>query len=101
MLKGTKHTDESKKKIAHWVSGKRNGMYGKHHSEETKRKISKSLKMRDTRPKKKIICVETDEIFNSISEAARKYGLVVSHICGCCKGSRKSVGGYHWRYADE
>lgn len=53
MLKGTKHTDESKKKIAHWVSGKRNGMYGKHHSEETKRKISKSLKMRDTRPKKK------------------------------------------------
>lgn len=95
---------ETKRKINETLKcktqGENNPFYGKHHSEETKQKISKSLKMRDTRPKK-IICVETDEIFDSISEAARKYGLVVSHICSCCKGKRTVTGSYHWRYADE
>lgn len=36
--------------------------------------------------------------FGSISKAARKFGLSVSSISACCKGKRKSCGGYRWQY---
>lgn len=36
--------------------------------------------------------------FGSISQAARKFGLSVSSISACCKGKRKSCGGYRWQY---
>lgn len=39
-----KLTDEQRKKLSISVMGKKNGMYGKHHSEETKQKISQSKK---------------------------------------------------------
>lgn len=35
----------------------------------------------------------------SLSEAYRQLGILQSHICQCCKGRRKSAGGYIWRYA--
>lgn len=47
---------------------------------------------------KKCKCIETNEIFNSIREAEAKYNLNNSHITACCKGSRKTHGGYHWEY---
>ena len=39
---------------------------------------------------KKIICLTTDEIFNSIKEAQNKYGI--GHISSCCQGKQKSAG---------
>ena len=35
----------------------------------------------------------------SAIEAARELGIARSNICKCCKGERKSAGGYVWRYA--
>ena len=35
----------------------------------------------------------------SAIEAARELGITRSNICKCCKGERKSAGGYVWRYA--
>ena len=51
-------------------------------------------------PTKKVINIDTGETFNSISEAALKYGTQATHISGCCKGRRKTAGGYHWEYAE-
>ena len=34
----------------------------------------------------------------SACEAERQLGILQSNICQCCKGYRKSVGGYIWRY---
>ena len=34
----------------------------------------------------------------STREAGRQLGISQSHICQCCKGHRKSAGGYIWRY---
>lgn len=48
---------------------------------------------------KRVTCVETGEVFDSIKEVNVKYGFHVSNICACCKGKVKTVGGYHWRYA--
>lgn len=50
--------------------------------------------------RKKVLCVETDIIYISISHAAKATGLYVQNICKCCKGKLKQTGGYHWQYAN-
>lgn len=51
---------------------------------------------------KKVLCVETGEIFISLKSAARKYNLDVSVLSKLCRGVRNhKLGGYHWRYANE
>lgn len=40
--KGRKHSEESKQKISKAIKGDKNPMYGKHHTEETKRKMQKN-----------------------------------------------------------
>lgn len=58
---------------------------------------------------KKVICITTNEIFNSISEASVKYDMRRdgSHISECCKGKIKSAGKLRdgtklvWKYYDE
>ena len=40
----------------------------------------------------KVICLNTGEIFNSISEAGRKMGVPQANISKCLKGERKSAG---------
>ena len=41
---GKHHTEETKKKISEAQKGKNNHMYGKHHTEETKKKMSEAQK---------------------------------------------------------
>ena len=43
---GRKHTEEWKKKHSHDISGEKNWLYGKHLSEETKRKLSEAMRGR-------------------------------------------------------
>lgn len=51
---------------------------------------------------KKVICVETGEIFNSILEASRSVGKKSSSlISACCRGKSKTAYGYHWEYYKE
>lgn len=66
-------------------------MKGKSLSEETKRKIGEANA-------KKILCVETGEIFESAHEASRKTGVNFRSISKVCLGKRKTTGGYHWEY---
>ena len=63
-------------------------------SEESKNKISKSLS-------KKVICLETGVIYDSMNEAERLTNIDNSTISKCCRGKRKTVGGYHWKYYKE
>lgn len=48
-----------------------------------------------------VYCVELDKTFSSTIEAARETGADQGSICKCCRGQRKTAGGYHWRYAEE
>ena len=110
---GLTHSEEHNKKISESMKGKnageKNYMYGKRHSEETKRKmsesckrkqfseehkknISKSLKGRVVWNIKKVICITTGKMFNSIKEAAIYYNVAGNTISFCCKGTRKSAG---------
>ena len=41
LFKGHKHTEETKQRIGDSVRGEKNGFYGKHHTEETRKVMSK------------------------------------------------------------
>lgn len=47
---------------------------------------------------KKILCVTTNTIYNSIKEASQILNMSSSSICHCCKGKNKSCGGLKWKY---
>lgn len=46
---------------------------------------------------KKVLCVETGEVFDSIHEAERKTGIRAQNISKVCLGKRNIAGGYHWK----
>ena len=49
---------------------------------------------------KKVRCVETHIVYGSLKEAAVAVKLKTPNNIGCCcRGERKTAGGYHWEYA--
>ena len=103
------------------VKGERNGFYGKTHSEESRRKISENNKGKQSRlgaklseetkkkisesvkkvvHKRKVQCIETGIIYESVSEAGRQMGLHHQSIHACCIGKIKHTGGYTWKHID-
>lgn len=89
---------------------------GKKRTESAKQKTSESLKqyyaneenierMRKIRAVsnrmalgKKVLCVETGAVYETISDAAAEMKIQHSNISYVCKGKRKTAGGYHWAY---
>lgn len=126
-LKGRVFTEEHKKAISKFhaeCSGEKNSMYGKHHTEESKRKMSVNQKKAFTPERrkelsdwakvrmlgnqnpraKKVKCIENGMVFDTIKEAAIwVHGSVKSKsaISQCCKGVRNIALGYHWEYVEE
>ena len=85
-----KHSEESKKRMSEAKTGKPL-------SEETRKKMSESHGVNG------ILQFSKDGEFiaeyPSTKEAERRTGCYHGHICKCCKGKLKSVGGYIWMYA--
>ena len=74
----------------------------KTHPDEILKIRRENIKKATEARKKRVQCVETGEIFESASEAARKIpGTTQSKICMVCRGQRKTCGGYHWQYVKE
>lgn len=48
---------------------------------------------------KKVICLDTNEIFNSIKSANARYKITT--IGDCCTNRQKTAGGLHWSYYSE
>ena len=49
---------------------------------------------------KKVMCLETHKIYESIKEASKEVGVFDGHITKVCKGQRKTTGGFHWAYIE-
>lgn len=73
-------SDETRHKIS--MAGK-----GRKHTEESKDKM-----------RTKVICIETQQIFNSVQEAGEFAKVHYTGISKCCKKHKKTAGGYHWEY---
>lgn len=69
-----------------WCTREYNNNHGTHNE-----------RMAKTRSKK-VICLETGEVFDSINDVQKKLGLDPSHISKCCKGKQQTCGGFHWMY---
>lgn len=108
-------TDETKKKISESKIGEKNPNFGKHFSEEHKKKLSEALsghevseetrkKISENIPSKQVLQFSKNGEFiaeyPSIKEASRQTGCYQQHICKCCKGKRKSAGGFIWKYKE-
>lgn len=52
-------------------------------------------------PKKKIICLNNNQIYESISQASRRLNLSCGNIHKALKGKIKKTGGYTFEYIDE
>ena len=114
-IKGYHHTKETKLLIQEKGRGNKNAL-GKHnvsiegrnnmvvahkdkpstfknknHTEEAKKQMS-------LKHSKKVICVETGITYPS-SLLASQILKIPNQIGRCCKGKRKTCGGYHWNWA--
>ena len=93
---GKHHSEESKKKISEVNTGEKHPMFGRHHSEESKKRLAESKGVNG------ILQFSKDGEFiaeyPSAHEAERQTGCNPSSICKCCKGKLKSTGGYIWEY---
>lgn len=98
-----------KEKLSNSHKGEKHHNYGKHLSDETKIKISNSNKGKQAgknNPRsRKVICITTGEIFDTLTAAAQKYNINNGDICSCCKGKIKYRGKHPitgekliWRY---
>lgn len=104
---GKKHSEETKLKISKWRNGRfmgpENHFYGKKHSEETRIIISEKRIGVGCIPVVQL--TKTGEFikeWQGATYAARELGISSpSSIAECCKGKRKTVGGYKWIYRDE
>lgn len=81
------------------------GMLGKHHTNDTKEKMSGAKKGENNPRCKKVILLNTGEIFDYIKQASEKYEVASSSIIACCKGKLKSAGKLNgekmiWKYLD-
>ena len=91
-----KRTEKSRKKMSEAKTGENNPNFGKHLSEEHRKKI------RENNPSKQVLQFsKTGEFiaeYPSVREAERRTGCHNQSICKCCKGKLKSCGGYIWKY---
>lgn len=81
-----------------WATGSENQMHrfhvlGKSTTPEHLEKLRNAAKKVTS---VKVRCVETGEVFQSQSEAAKTFGLHICTINACVRGRNKTAGGYHW-----
>lgn len=101
-LRGENHPNYK----THKFDGERNPFFGKRHSEESKKKMSESKmgKCAGEKHPRALSVVQCDlnknviRVWTYIKRVADELQIVKSHISGCCKGKRKTAGGYRWYY---
>lgn len=100
---GRKHTEEAKRKISE-------ARIGMKFSEETKKKISKALsseknlkRLEEIRKQryKKVYCEETNTVYESMADAARKNNIDVSAVLRTCNGHKNRQGLHFMYYREE
>lgn len=67
-------------------------------SEDQKQKLSQRMTGKPSTQRKKVVCINTQTIYNSVTDASSQTSININSIVMVCKGRRKSASGYHWYY---
>ena len=98
------HTEDTKRKVSEIMMGENNPMYGKHHTDEAKKKMSerkKDIYLGSKNPNaRKIRCIELDKVFDTVEDALKFINRKRSSLWDAMKRGGK-CGGYHWEYVEE
>ena len=97
--KGNSNNPLTKQHMSEAHRGEKHWNYGKHLSEEHKKKLIECHK--EKLSKLVLQMDKTNKIiaeFPSTREVQRQLGINHSSISQCCKGKYKTAGGYKWRY---
>lgn len=98
-LIATYKTDKS----SHGYNVSSGGVSEKAFSEHTKRQMSLShadVSGNKNPRARKVMCLDTNEVFETIKEAASKYNVDPSCISDCCTGKHKTCLGLRFQYYD-
>ena len=112
LRKGIKLSEETKQKISNSKKGKKikntenykkrcgnkNPFYGKTHTIEVRKLISKLKKGTISTKRKPIICIETSKKYDCISDAAKEFNTTITSISRACSGQRKTFKKMHWKF---
>ena len=85
---GAIKTQESKKKVSESLKGRTL-------TNEHKRKIGNANKVNHVKP---VLCVETGQIFRSLKEAGKYFNTDCSNIGHACNGRQEKAKGFHFTY---
>lgn len=104
-MAGRKHREESKAKIAAWGvvnrSGEKHHMYGKQHTTESRKKMSETHMAIGHLRGKKVLCVETGVVYDSLASAARAVSKDAhgrNNIRKSCQGKFGKIYGFTWQF---
>lgn len=97
---GKHHSEETKRKMSESHKGNKGNLGGKL-SEERKRQISESQMGAKNKHSKRVICLETLKIYDTLTQAKEETGA--TKITECCRHypKHKSSNGLHWEFYDE
>lgn len=97
-----KDEDKSNNRVENleWCSAKYNTNYGSANDRrcESLKKRNNNYNIGIPKVRRKVLCVETGIIYNSLKSVNIQLGLHRHRISQCCKGIRNTCGGYHWRF---
>ena len=99
--KGNSNNPLTKQHFSEAHKGKTTWIKGKHHSEETRKKMSE--KHINGKLSKTVLQIDknTNEIiaeFKSTKDVKRQLGIDSGNISRCCLGKQKTAYGYKWQY---
>lgn len=99
---GKHHTDETKKKISENMKGEKSVWFGKKHSLESRRKMSINRKGKFVKPVEQYtLDGKLIKIWDSMVQVEQELGLSHGNIRKCCIGKNRHCGGFMWKYKNE